>query len=195
MARKQHRQKEKSADPQEDTINPATEPDNDRAVVASKWELLRRNSTFGDLARQWISSDSFRQEHALTPDYKRDDAARCALDWMLTSTRRLKLARFQIRNLSFMRDPRFKFGPLMADWLVKRGTYLHDLAAHHRLFRIRNANHSRTIFNGFLTLIQTDLCNHGGRIVSVRKRHEGWDLDGQTGALVCRVPLARALNW
>src|SRR5689334_3636685 len=42
---------------------------NEEQVCARLWELLRRNSAFRALARQWVAAASFRQKHALTPEY------------------------------------------------------------------------------------------------------------------------------
>jgi hypothetical protein len=95
--------------------DPNTEPTNEETAIAGRWELLRRNSAFQEVAAQWIESEAFRRSHALTSEYHdlQNHTPRCALDWMLTTARRIALAKFQIEHRKWMVDPRFNFGPFL----------------------------------------------------------------------------------
>jgi hypothetical protein len=94
--------------------NPCDESTNQEQVVAARWELLRRNVRFQQLAQQWVESREFRIQHADTPEYhdQKVHFPRCALDWMLTPPERVEVLRVQeVKNHIFV-DPRFVFGPV-----------------------------------------------------------------------------------
>lgn len=95
--------------------DPNFEATNEETVIAAHWECLRRNSEFRSLSERWLNSEEFRHSHALTSDY--DDSQhhtpRCALDWMLTTAQRVRLANFQIKSFKWKRDSRFNFGPII----------------------------------------------------------------------------------
>ncbi len=95
--------------------DPNGEGANEETVVAGHWELLRRNKTFRAVSERWLQSETFRQSHGLSPDYHdlQHHTPRCAWDWMLTPSQRVRLAKFQIKHLSWFFDARFNFGPLL----------------------------------------------------------------------------------
>lgn len=100
---------------QDPPFSPANDKlSNDEQVFASFWELLRRNTEFQAIAKKWVASESFRKNHALTPDYCdfRRLATRCALDWMLTAKQRLELANFQIEKQTWQLGRYRNFGPI-----------------------------------------------------------------------------------
>jgi hypothetical protein len=95
--------------------DPNCEETNEETVIAAHWECLRRNSEFRSLSERWLKSENFRHSYALTSDYHdlQHHTSRCALDWMLTTTQRVRLAKFQIENRKWIFDCRFNFGPLV----------------------------------------------------------------------------------
>lgn len=95
--------------------DPNCEETDEETVIAAHWECLRRNSEFRSLAERWLKSEKFRFSFALTSDYHdlQHHTPRCALDWMLTTAQRLRLARFQIKNFKWIHDCRFNFGPII----------------------------------------------------------------------------------
>jgi hypothetical protein len=96
--------------------DPNSESTSDEQAVAAHWECLRRNAKFQETAKLWVRSESFRRDHALSPDYRHAKIhfQRCALDWMLRPSERLDLATFQISQGSRFKDGRFNFGPIVA---------------------------------------------------------------------------------
>src|SRR5262245_27855732 len=96
--------------------DPTTETMKDEEiVVACRWELLRRHPGFRAVAKKWVASTSFRKAHALTREYLDFVrlAPRCALDWMLTPTERVKLAQFQIAKRTWQLGKGRNFGPVV----------------------------------------------------------------------------------
>jgi len=93
--------------------NPAKEASDEEQVFACRWELLRRNKQFQAVVKKWVASDSFREAHALTPEYINVLVPRCALDWMLTAEQRIGLAKFQIEKLKWKLKPYPNFGPII----------------------------------------------------------------------------------
>lgn len=101
-----------TADP---LYNPATETESEEEVIASRWELLRRNTEFQAVAQKWVASASFRNSHALTREYCDFGriASRCALDWMLTPQKRFHLAQIQIKRRTWQLGKSWNFGPII----------------------------------------------------------------------------------
>ncbi len=97
--------------------NPTSESTNSERVIAAIWECLRRNEKFRSVATQWLASADFRFAHAATVDYHNPQVhtQRCALDWMLTSAERIRLAEVQIAKFRWWTDHRFNFGPIQCD--------------------------------------------------------------------------------
>ena len=94
--------------------NPNSEATNTEQVIAGHWELLRRNGEFRLISKRWLASEEFRHTHALSPHYHdmQHHTPRCAWDWMLTATQRVRLAKFQIEKEHWVPDRRFNFGPI-----------------------------------------------------------------------------------
>ena len=99
--------------------SPWDEDTNSEQVIAAHWELLRRNQPFQSIAARWCESPDFRLQYCLTTDYHNLQVHyhRCALDWMLSPTKRLQLAEHQIAELRWFRDLRFNFGPIKACYI------------------------------------------------------------------------------
>jgi hypothetical protein len=100
--------------------NPCDEPSNSEQIVAARWELLRRNKTFQQVARQWIESREFRLKHVHTPEYhnQRIHYPRCALDWIITPAERVEVLRAQEETNHIFSDLRYIFGPVRCKHVV-----------------------------------------------------------------------------
>ena len=95
--------------------DPTSEPTNAEQLAAARWECLRRNAKFQDVARQWVASEEFRHQHSLTTDYHHQEThfPRCALDWMLTPRQRVELFPYQVSKSRIFTDTRFNFGAIV----------------------------------------------------------------------------------
>jgi hypothetical protein len=92
-------------------------------VFAANWELLRRVPAFQAIAKQWSENEKFRLQHVgERAVYKDNVFARCALDWMLTSKQRFRLAKHQMQHRLFFWDQTANFGPIIVEKRLERLT-------------------------------------------------------------------------